>query len=141
MTARLDYLVKSKNRCVVAYSSDGAGGNITFDVGPSAFGSLFTPVGNESYPVSTTGLTFTSAAIARVVGSAGGNAGTVEIAFQGSSNYQAFQLPFASSIDSNFERFTIPNLAAGSTGMATITNRLGGGATASFAIEFVTRHV
>lgn len=34
MTARLDYLVKSKNRCVVAYSSDGGGGNITFDVNP-----------------------------------------------------------------------------------------------------------
>ena len=141
MTARLDYLVKSKNRCVVAYSSDGAGGNITFDVGPSAFGSLFTPVGNESYSVATTGLTFTSAAIARVVGSAGGVAGSIEIAFQGSTNYQAFQFPYGSSVDNNFERFTIPNLAAGSTGMATITNRLSGGATASFAIEFVTRHV
>lgn len=138
MTARLDYLVKSKNRCVVAYSSDGAGGNVEFNIGPTAFCANVTEFTGE---FATKGLTFTSAAVARVVGSAGGNAGTIELAFAGSSAYQAFQIPFASTIDSNFERFTIPNLAAGSTGMATITNRLGGGATASFIIEFVTRHV
>lgn len=138
MTARLDYLVKSKNRCVVAYSSDAAGGNVEFNIGPTAFCANVTEFTGE---FATKGLTFTSAAVARVVGSAGGNAGTIEVAFAGSSPYQAFQIPFASTIDSNFERFTIPNLAAGSTGMATITNRLGGGATASFIIEFVTRHV
>jgi hypothetical protein len=138
MTARLDYLVKSKNRCVVAYSSDGAGGNVEFNIGPTAFCSNITEFTGE---FATKGLTFTSAAMARVVGSAGGNAGTIEISFAGTTPYQAFQVPYASTIDSNFERFTIPNLAAGSTGMATITNRLSGGATASFAIEFVTRHV
>jgi hypothetical protein len=140
MVARLDYLVKTRNRFVVAYSSDGGGGNVSFDVGPSAFGSNLPNPANE-YPVSTTGLTFTSAAISRVVGSAGGGGGNIEIAFAGSTPYQAYQLPFASAIDGNFEKFTIPNLASGSTGMATITNRLSSGATASFIIEFVSRHV
>jgi hypothetical protein len=140
MTARLDYLVKSKNRFVVAYSSDGAGGNVTFDVGPSAFGSNLPNPSNE-YPTATTGLTYTSAALSRVTGTAGGNGGNVEIAFQGSTNYQIFQFPFASAIETNFERFTVPNYAAGSTGMATITNKLGGGQTASIILEFVNRHV
>jgi len=140
MVARIDYLVKSKNRCVVAYSSDGGGGNITFDIGPSAFGSLLPNPSNE-YPQSTTGLTFTSAALSRVTSSAGGNGGTIEIAFQGSTNYQAYQVPYASATEINFERFTIPNLAVGSTGMATITNRLSGGATASVILEFVNRFV
>lgn len=138
MTARLDYLVKSKNRCVVAYSSDGGGGNVTFDIGPSAFCSNITEFTGE---FATKGLTFTSACLARVQGSAGGNAGTIEIAFQGSTNYQAFQIPFASATEANFERATIPNFSTGSTGMATITNRLGGGATATVLMEFVTRHV
>jgi hypothetical protein len=127
MTARLDYLVKSKNRCVVAYSSDGGGGNVNFDIGPSAFCSNITD--------------FTSACLSRVIGSAGGNGGTVEIAFAGSAPHQAFQVPFASVVDANFERFTIQNLSTGSTGMATITNRLSSGATASIVMEFVTRHV
>ena len=138
MTARLDYLVKSKNRCVVAYSSDGGGGNVVFDIGPSAFCANVTEYTGE---FATKGLTFTSACLSRVQGSAGGNAGTIEIAFQGATNYQAYQIPFASVVEANFERSTIPNFSAGSTGMATITNRLGGGATATVMIEFVTRHV
>ena len=136
MTARLDYLVKSKNRCVVAYNSDGGGGNISFDVGPSAFGSLISDT-----TFATTGLGLTSAAVSRIVGSAGGTNGTIEIAFAGTSAYQIYQIPAASSFDNNFERFTLPNYSTGSTGMATIKNNLGGGATASFVIEFVTRHV
>lgn len=138
MTARLDYLVKSKNRCVVAYSSDGGGGNVTFDIEPSAFCANVTEYTGE---FATKGLTFTSACLSRVQGSAGGNAGTIEIAFQGATNYQAYQIPFASSVDVNFERSTVQNFSTGSTGMATITNRLGGGATATVMIEFVTRHV
>lgn len=138
MTARLDYLVKSKNRCVVAYSSDGGGGNVAFDIGPSAFCANVTEYTSE---FATKGLTFTSACLSRVQGSAGGNSGTVEFAFAGSTPYQAFQLPFSSTTESNFERATIPNLAQGSTGMATITNRLAGGATATVLFEFVTRHV
>lgn len=140
MTARLDYLVKSKNRFVVAYSSDSSGGDITFDVGPSAFGSNLPNPTNE-YPFSTTGLTHVSAALSRVIGSAGGTNGSIEIAFQGSTNYQMYQFPAASTVDANFERFTIPNYAAGSTGMATIKNKLGGGMTASIILEFVNRHV
>lgn len=140
MTARLDYLVKNKSRFVVSYSSDNGGGDVTFDVGPSAFGANLANPSNE-YPFATVGLTFTSAALSRVVGSAGGAGGNIEIAFQGSTNYQAYQLPFASSIDGNFEKFTIPNFSVGSTGMATIKNRLSGGQTASFVLEFVNRHV
>lgn len=138
MTARLDYLVKSKNRCVIAYSSDGGGGNVNFDIGPSAFCSNITEFTGE---FATKGLTFTSACLSRVIGSAGGNSGTVEIAFAGSTPYQAFQVPFSSVVDANFERFTIQNLSTGSTGWATITNRLSSGATASIFMEFVTRHV
>lgn len=138
MTARLDYIVRSKNRCVVAYSSDGGGGNITFDIGPSAFCSNITEFTGE---FATKGLTFTSACLSRVQGSAGGNAGSIEVAFQGSTNYQAYQIPYATTVDANFERATIQNFSAGSTGMATITNRLGGGATATVMLEFVTRHV
>jgi len=140
MTARIDYLVKSKNRFVVAYSSDGGGGNVSFDVGPSAFGSNLVNQSNE-YPVATVGLTFTSAALSRVTGTAGGNGGNIEIAFAGSTPYQIFQFPSGSAIETNFERFTIPNYASGSTGMATITNKLGGGQTASIILEFVNRHV
>lgn len=141
MTARIDYLVKTKNRCVVAYSSDGAGGNMSFDVGPSAFGSLLTAVGNENYPVATTGLTNSSAAISRVVGSCGGTGGSLEFVFNGTTPYTAFMVPYQSFQDKNLERFTIPNLSSGSTGTATIRNNLAGGATANIIIEFVSRHV
>lgn len=141
MTARIDYLSKTKNRCVIAYSSDGAGGNVTFDVGPSAFGASFTQVGAENYPVATTGLTYTSAALSRVVASCGGAAGNIEFSFAGTTPYYAFMIPYQSFQDKNLERFTIPNLAAGSTGMATIKNNLSGGATANIVMEFVTRHV
>lgn len=139
MTARLDYLVKSKNRCVVMYSCDGAGGNLSFEIGPTAFCSNITEFTGE---FATKGLTFTSAALSRVSGSAGGNGGNIELTFRGSStHYQAFQLPAGSIADISFERATIPNFATGSTGMAIITNNLGGGQTASVMFEFVTRHV
>lgn len=139
MTARLDYLVKSRNRCVVMYSCDGAGGNLSFEIGPTAFCSNITEFTGE---FATKGLTFTSAALSRVSGSAGGNGGNIELTFRGSStHYQAFQLPAGSIADISFERATIPNFATGSTGMAIITNNLQAGQTASVMFEFVTRHV
>ena len=139
MTARLDYLVKSRNRCVILYSSDAGGGNIQFDIGPTAFCSNITEFTGE---FATKGLTFSSAALSRVSGSAGGNGGNIELTFRGSStHYQAFQLPSGSIADISFERATIPNFATGSTGMAIITNNLQAGQTASVMFEFVTRHV
>ena len=140
MTARVDYLLKSRNRCVIAYTSDGTGGDANFFVGPSAFNSTATNPSNE-YPIATTGLTFTSAALSRVVASCNGTTGYLEFTFSGSTPYLGFVIPYQSYHDKNFERFTIPNLAAGSTGMAQIKNTLGGGATASVIMEFVTRHV
>ena len=138
MTARLDYLVKSRNRCVVMYSCDGAGGNLSFDIGPTAFCSNITEFTGE---FATKGLTFSSASLSRVSGSAGGNSGNIELAFRGSAHFQAFQLPAASIADISFERATVPNFSSGSTGQALITNNLSGGATASVMFEFVTRHV
>ena len=138
MTARLDYLVKSRNRCVVMYSCDGGGGNVQFDIGPTAFCSNITEFTGE---FATKGLTFSSASLSRVSGSAGGNSGSIELAFRGSSHFQAFQLPAGSIADISFERATVPNFSAGSTGQALITNNLGGGQTASVVFEFVTRHV
>ena len=138
MTARLDYLVKSRNRCVVMYSCDGGGGNIQFDIGPTAFCSNITEFTGE---FATKGLTFSSASLSRVSGSAGGNSGSIELAFRGSSHFQSFQLPAGSIADISFERATVPNFSAGSTGQALITNNLGGGQTASVMFEFVTRHV
>ena len=141
MTARIDYLSRTKNRCVVSYTCDGAGGNMSFDVGPSAFGSNFTQVGYENYPVATTGLTYTSAALSRVVASCGGAGGNIEFSFSGATSYVGFLIPYQSFQDKNLERFTIPNLSQGSTGMAQIKNNLTGGQTASIVMEFVTRHV
>ena len=138
MTARLDYLVKSRNRCVVMYSCDGGGGNIQFDIGPTAFCSNITEFTGE---FATKGLTFSSASLSRVSGSAGGNGGNIELTFRGTTSYQAFQLPAGSIADISFERATVPNFSAGSTGQALITNNLGGGQTASVMFEFVTRHV
>jgi len=138
MTARLDYLVKSRNRCVILYSSNGGGGNIQFDIGPTAFCSNITEFTGE---FATKGLTFSSASLSRVSGSAGGNGGNIELAFRGSSHFQAFQLPAGSIADISFERATVPNFSAGSTGQALITNNLSGGQTASVMFEFVTRHV
>lgn len=138
MTARVDYLVSTKNRCVVAYSSDGGGGNLNFFIGPSAFGA--TPnITDTTY--ATKGLTFTSAALSRVVGSAGGAGGSVTISFAGATAYPVFVFPYASSVDNNFERITLPNLSQGSTGMVSIVNTLVSGATANIMMEFVTRHV
>lgn len=138
MTARLDYLVKSRNRCVILYSSNGSGGNIQFDIGPTAFCSNITEFTGE---FATKGLTFASAALSRVSGSAGGNGGCIELAFRGATHYQAFQLPAGSIADISFERATVPNYSIGSTGMALITNNLSGGQTASIMFEFVTHHL
>jgi hypothetical protein len=136
MVARLDYLSKTKNRVVALYSSDGAGGGATFDVGPNAFGATgIDPI------YATTGLTFSSAALSRVVGSCGGSNGNIELQFYGTTNYNAFVIPFSTVCDVNLERITIPNYAAGTTGLFVINNKLGGGATASVMLEFVTRQV
>lgn len=137
MTARTDQLVNTKNRIVVMYNTSATGGNSTFSVGPSVFG----PTSGE---FATSGLTFNSAALSRIVWGCDGSAGNIEIKFTGTTAaFTAFIIPAGSVGDVNLEKLTIPNLSSGSTGMASITNTLSPATNmaATVIMEFVTRHV
>ena len=134
MGSRLEYLVRSKNRVVVHYACDAAGGGATFPMDASVFG----PTAWGEY--TTTGLTHNSAAISRIVYGAAGTTGDIDLIFLGATGFTAFALPCGAG-DFNFERMTIPNLAQGSTGLFAIQNNLGAAnKSATVMIEFVTTH-
>lgn len=137
MGSRLEYLVRSKNRVVVHFNADTAGGGATFGMdstifGPTAWGDF-----------TTTGLTYNSASISRVVWGVAGVTGSVDLVFLGSTGFTAFSIPAGGAGDINLERITIPNLAAGATGLFAIQNNLAGASSknATVMIEFVTRNV
>lgn len=137
MGSRLEYLVRSKNRVVVHFNADTAGGGATFGMDPTIFG----PTAWGEY--TTTGLTYNSASISRVVWGVAGVTGSVDLVFLGSTGFTAFSIPAGGAGDINLERITIPNLAAGATGLFAIQNNLAGASSknATVMIEFVTRNV
>jgi len=137
MGSRLEYLVRSKNRVVVHFNADTAGGGATFGMDPTIFG----PTAWGEY--TTTGLTYNSAAISRIVWGTGGVTGTVDLVFLGATGFTAYNIPAGGAGDLNLERMTIPNLAAGATGLFAIQNNLAGAAAknATVMLEFVTRNV
>lgn len=130
MAPRIDYISQTRNQVVVKYTSDGAGADSTIFLGPTAFGAA-------TGPDAVTGLTYSSAALKKVlygVYDSGVTGKGCSIIFNGSTNYVAFAVPRgAGQLD--FERFTINNLAVGSTGMVTFTNP---GVTATVIAAFVT---
>lgn len=128
MAPRIDYISQTRNQVVVKYTSDGAGADSTIFLGPTAFGAA-------TGPDAVTGLTYTSAALSRVTYGVNDPATKgCAIIFGGSTNYTAFVVPTgAGQLD--FERFTINNLATGSTGMVTFTNP---GVTSTVVAVFVT---
>lgn len=137
MGSRLEYLVRSKNRVVVHFNADTAGGGATFGMDPTIFG----PTAWGDF--TTTGLTYNSASISRVVWGVAGVTGSVDLVFLGSTGFTAFSIPAGGAGDINLERITIPNLAAGATGLFAIQNNLAGASSknATVMIEFVTRNV
>jgi len=130
MASRIDYISRTRNQVVVKYTSDGGGSDLAIFLGPTAFGAA-------TGPDAVTGLTYTSAALSKVtygVNDPGSASKGCVIIFGGSPNYTAFVVPTgAGQLD--FERFTINNLAVGSTGMVTFTNP---GVTSTVIATFVT---
>ena len=130
MASRIDYISRTRNQVVVKYTSDAAGSDLAIFLGPTAFGAA-------TGPDAVTGLSLTSAALSRVtygVNDPGSASKGCVIIFGGSTNYTAFVVPTgAGQLD--FERFTINNLAVGSTGMVTFTNP---GVTSTVIATFVT---
>lgn len=135
MAAQVDYISKTKNRVVVKYTSDNSGGDVNFNIGPSAFG----PTNGD---FATSGLTYTSASLSRIYYSTGGTGGYVALNFVGSSiNQSIWIVPSDDSGEINFERMTIPNGSTGGTGYAQFDNNLTNTKEAVIIAEFVTHHV
>ena len=132
MASRIDYISRTRNQVIVKYTSDGGGSDLTVFLGPTAFGAA-------TGPDAVTGLTYSSAALSRItygildLTPTNTSKGCV-IIFGGSANYTAFAVPTGAG-QFDFERFTINNLAEGSTGMVTFTNP---GVTSTVIATFVT---